>query len=168
MVSNSEIETDVDPDGEADLPAAIEGGEYAIDDLPDPWNFEFGNTKLEPQYFETVPAILENGGTKQMTASVSYRTLLRWFKEGERNVESEEPLDRFGAFYLYCRRGIESYQARALSSIQNEKWKLERLYPDEFGKKEKTVVESPRPKPQDIDVTDEDRAFLKYMFGGGE
>lgn len=75
------------------LPAAMSGERY----FPDPYDFNFENTKLDPQHFDDIPRLLKAGGTKEMAASmagVGRSTFYRWLDRGERNVESGEPIDR--------------------------------------------------------------------------
>ena len=137
----------------------IDGLPAAVSDelqLPDPYEFDYANSQLDPRLFSEISRLLEAGGTKAMAATaagVDRATFYRWMKRGEQNVGSDDPLDRWGAFYLHIRRGIESYQARALSSIHDEKWKLERIYPEDFGKKSE----------QDITISDESDTYENKM-----
>jgi hypothetical protein len=136
------------------LPATPEDVSIEDGDLPDPYRFEYGNTKLDPDHFDVVPRAFSAGADRRMAASmaqVTAETLRIWMCKGEHNIESDAPLNRYGAFRLHVERGIVSYQAAELSKIDDPQWKLERIYPDQFGKKDRTVIEekeTPRPPTQ--------------------
>ena len=134
------------------LPAAVDSDES---DLPDPHGFDYQpRSKLDPDDFSTISEVLRNGGTKGMAASavgVTRETLMTWHNRGRQNVQDDDPMNCYGAFYLHAERAMNQAKASDLSVIREagehdwraRKWFLEKVYPSEFADVEAHIVDRP-------------------------
>ena len=156
-----------------DLLAVVEDDGDPTQDLPDPYTFDFyrDGVKLEPEHYDLTRKVLAAGGSKHMVADmigVSYRSFRRWVQWGEENLESDEELNRYGAFVRYYRAGLVEFEADQVSKVRNPEWLLERRMPERWGKKSQQEVTVSGPQyDTDTEISREDKEFLQNLAGGG-
>lgn len=96
-------------------------------------------------------------------AGISYNTFLSWMRKGEQQLENEEEGNEYLKFYCEVKKAegiaVTSWltlieQAAKNGNWQAAAWKLERRYPNEYGR---YTPEKPDNKDQPDDSTIEER-----------
>lgn len=104
-------------------------------------------SKLTPHAQETIVAALRVGATYEhaaLVAGITYRTFRLWMQEGERTTHG-----RFFHFFQAVKRAEAEAAVKWLARIeqaaddgvwQAAAWKLERRYPEQWGRRDKVDV----------------------------
>jgi transposase len=116
-------------------------------------------TKLTPEVQDKIVAALRAGNyqeTAAMYAGVEARTFYRWMERGESDGTEDEPYRQF-------RQAVEKAKADAEvrdialidkaahdGSWQAAAWKLERKFPNRWGRVTRTEISGPEGKPVEV------------------
>jgi hypothetical protein len=97
-------------------------------------------------------------------AGISYNTFISWMKKGERQLDNDEEGDDYLDFYCSVKKAegvavqgwlILIEEAAKNGNWQAAAWKLERRYPNEYGRF--TAEKSPDDKEPRDDASDQER-----------
>lgn len=146
----------------------------------DPADFDFSRTTLNPDKIGSMAEVLRSGGTRGTAcgrAGISERTFRRWMAQGAEESEMPEA-DRSKYYWFY--RMMEAAMSEAKRKLDDRMieagkndwrmwaWRAERLYPQDYRKQQDVTVEERPATRESREITEEDRAFLKQMFGTGD
>lgn len=106
-------------------------------------------TKFSPEVKDRFLAAIERGATYELAsgfAGITYQCYLNWMKKGEAQLNSDSDEKEVGDEYLEFYRNVKASEGKAaikwLMQIdkaadiqwQAAAWKLERRYPQQYGK----------------------------------
>jgi hypothetical protein len=116
-------------------------------------------TKLNPEVQDKIVAALRAGNyqeTAAMYAGVEARTFYRWMKRGESDGTEDEPYRQFRQAVEKAKADAEVRdvalidRAAADGSWQAAAWKLERKFPNRWGRVNRTEISGPEGKPVEV------------------
>lgn len=105
--------------------------------------------KFRPERVERFLAAIERGATYELAAGyagITYQCYLNWMKKGETQLNDNDDTEEQGDEYLDFYRAVKASEAKAAinwlikidkaaeAQWQAAAWKLERRYPQQYGK----------------------------------